>query len=333
MTRSEHIRMILVGVILPALVGLAGTIAVIMVLPELPDPIAIHWGITGEPDGFGPAWITAVLPLLAVVYAGFAFAVVRAGVREHGISVAQRGILAVGPYLAVVLAGIGAGSVLAQRGLEDAADAPSILPLLAGSLGAGLLAGVGAWFALPRHRRPVAADPSSAPAIALTDTERVVWMQRLEPGRTAGVLIIAGLALAITAGAAIIWASAPLVNLLVWVGIVALLALAVSSTLFWTIRIDENGFAARSALGAPNYQYPLSEIEGAAVADITPLRDFGGWGIRMAGGRRTGIVLRAGEAIEVTRTDGKTLVVTVDDALRGAALLNGLVARSRKRIG
>jgi hypothetical protein len=53
----------------------------------------------------------------------------------------------------------------------------------------------------------------------------------------------------------------------------------------------------------------------------------------MAGGRRTGIVLRAGEAIEVKRTDGKTLVVTVDDALQGAALLNGLVARSHKRIG
>lgn len=333
MTRSEHIRMILVGVILPAVVGLAGTIVVILVLPELPDPIAIHWGVTGEPDGFGPAWISAVLPLLGVVYAGFAFAVVRSGVRENGISIAQRGILAVGPYLAVVLAGIGAGSVYAQRGLENAQDAPSILPLLAASLGAGLVVGVGAWFALPRHRRPVAADLSSAPAISLTDTERAVWMQRLEPGRTAGVLVISGLALAVTAGAAIIWASAPLVNLLVWVGIIALLSLAVTSTLFWTIRIDETGFTARSALGAPNYHYPLDEIEGAAVADIVPLRDFGGWGIRMVGGRRTGIVLRAGEAIEVKRVDGKTLVVTVDDALRGAALLNGLIARSHKRIG
>lgn len=56
-------------------------------------------------------------------------------------------------------------------------------------------------------------------------------------------------------------------------------------------------------------------------------RAFLGWGIRVIG-RRIGVLIREGEAIEVTRTDGRVFIVTVPQAARGAALLNAVAARA-----
>jgi hypothetical protein len=42
-------------------------------------------------------------------------------------------------------------------------------------------------------------------------------------------------------------------------------------------------------------------------------------------------VVRAGEAILIHRTGGRQLLVTIDDATTGAALLNTLADRSRLR--
>ena len=46
-------------------------------------------------------------------------------------------------------------------------------------------------------------------------------------------------------------------------------------------------------------------------------------------GGRTGFVVRAGQALEVTRGDGTRWVVTVDDAAEAAGLLNALAERTR----
>ncbi|MDZ4044525.1 MAG: DUF1648 domain-containing protein [Rhodoglobus sp.] len=328
MTRTDRIRMLGVGVALPAVLSVAGLIAVIVMLPSLPDPLAVHWGVSGAPDGFGPPWIAAIIPAIGLLYSGFALAVARAGGRDEGITFAQRGILATGPFLAFVLAVTGAGSAYVQVGLADAADAPSVVPVLAIGLLGGVVLGVGAWFALPRHVAPGPIDHARAPIQELTPTEKAVWVMRVEPSRAAVTLIVGGLAVGVTGGAAVIWASAPLSNLAVWALILIVVGLAVASTMFWTVRVDADGFSVRSALGAPRFHYPLSDLEGAAVTTIHPTRDFGGWGIRSIGGGRTGIVVRTGEAIEVQRVGGRVLAVTVDDAERGAALLNGLIARA-----
>ncbi|NYF11045.1 hypothetical protein HDC94_002201 [Leifsonia sp. AK011] len=331
MTRAQHIRLLLVGVALPALIGLAGSVVTLSLLPVLPDPVAVHWGTSGEPDGFGSPWILVALPLLSLGYAAFAFAVTRTA-RTEGISWSQRGVLATGAFLAVVVTAAGAGSAVLQAGLADATAAPSVLPLLSTAIVVGLLATVGAWFALPRHTATAAADPSARPVLDLAPTERAVWTRRVEPGRRVVGLVIGGIALAATAGAIVVWASAPLLSLVIWVGILALVIVAVTSTMFWTIRVDASGVDVRSALGAPRFHYPIEKLAGATVTEINPTRDFGGWGIRAGGGRRTGIVVRAGGAIELRRVDDRSLVVTVDDAEQGAALVNALIARSAGRI-
>jgi hypothetical protein len=57
---------------------------------------------------------------------------------------------------------------------------------------------------------------------------------------------------------------------------------------------------------------------------VNPLAEFGGWGWRWGADGRVGVVLRAGEGIQVTRTNGKRFVVTVDDAQTGASVLAGV---------
>ena len=331
MTHAQYLRLLLVGVALPIVIGITGFGATVALLPTLPDPVVVHWGVSGQPDGFGSPWILAAIPLLAVGYAAFAFAVTRSA-RAEGISLSQRGILAVGVFLSIVLASAGAGSAWLQAGLADATAAPSVLPILAFAIVIGVLATVGVWFALPRHTVATRATSESLPTLDLGLTERAVWTRRVEPGRGTVALVIGGIALAATAGAIVVWASAPLLNLFIWAGILALVILAVASTMFWTIRVDSSGVDVRSALGVPRFHYPIEELTSASVAQINPTRDFGGWGIRNAGGRRTGIVVRAGEAIELERRGGRALVVTVDDATQGAALVNALVARSPQRI-
>ncbi|MDH6181229.1 MFS family permease [Microbacteriaceae bacterium SG_E_30_P1] len=331
MTTAQYLRTLLVGVALPALVGVISGALIVTQLPHLPDRVAVHWGVDGQPDGFGTPWILVVLPALAILYSGFALVVTRSA-RAQGITWAQRSILAIGVFLAVVLGAAGAGSAYLQVGLTDAAAAPTVLPLLAVALLAGAVAAIAAWFALPRHVRPAAITPESAPPLALASTERVLWLQRIEPSRGVVALIVGGLALGLTAGGIVVWASGPLPNLFVWLGILVLVGVSVASTMFWTVRVDANGLSVRSALGAPHFRYPLDELVSAGVTDVVPGRDFAGWGIRTVPGKRTGIVVRAGEAIEVQRTGGRVLVITVDDARQGASLLSALIARSNERI-
>jgi hypothetical protein len=51
--------------------------------------------------------------------------------------------------------------------------------------------------------------------------------------------------------------------------------------------------------------------------------------VRLVPNGSFGIVLRAGEALQVTRRDGRRFTVTVDDAATAAALLEALSSRVR----
>ena len=107
---------------------------------------------------------------------------------------------------------------------------------------------------------------------------------------------------------------------------VVLLSIGMS---FWRVRADRRGFAVRGILGWPQVSIPASDVAEVRVIQVNPTADFGGWGWRWAPGNRTGIILRAGDAIEVTRRNGKRLVVTVDDAETAARVVQTLATRTR----
>lgn len=322
----NKLRMIGVGVIAPLIIALVGQLVVVFSLPTLPDPIATHWGPTGAADGFGsPALVLVLLPVVVLGYSSFAFFVTRSP--GQGFSVNQRLMLAIAPYLATLMATLIAGSVVMQRGLTDARDAPSILPLVGLGFGLGLIAGVAGWFVLPAHSPLAELDSEDVPALELGATERATWTRTIEPARPLAILLAVLFVVLIVGGGVALWALAPLGTFVIY-AVAMLVALAlVASTLFWRVTVDSRGLRVRSMLGVPRVTIALDSVEKAGVVQVDPPREFGGWGVRWGGAGRLGIITRRGEALEVRRSNGKSLVVTVGGARTAAALLNSLAQR------
>jgi hypothetical protein len=317
-------RTLLIALVMPLLIAVVGIAVIVLAIPTLPDPIAVHWGPGGSPDGFGtPAAGIALIAIVVPAYAIFALVVTRGATAQSGN---RSTVLAVSPFLATVITGVTAGSVAMQRGLADAADAPSVLPVLLLSLAVGAVLAVVSYVLLPAPQ-PSADDVSPSPTLTLSPTARAVWMRRVAPPRWLAILLAVVGALAIVGGGLAVGLYSPLPALLVYLGAMLVAALLVGSSLFWRVTVDRSGIAARSLLGVPRFVIPLEQVASASLVTVDPAREFGGWGMRWGGAGRLGVILRSGEALEVRRADGRSLVITVDDAATAAALLNSLRQR------
>lgn len=102
-------------------------------------------------------------------------------------------------------------------------------------------------------------------------------------------------------------------------------ALALSSFSTIAVTINASGLLiAYGPWGFPKQHIPLSDIDAAQSIDVRPMR-WGGWGYRWVPWKRaSAVVLRAGPGVKLDRANGRTFVVTVDDAQRAAAVLNEL---------
>jgi len=287
---------------------------------DLPDPVAVHWGVDG-PDGAGSAagfvWSSAITAAILAVggwalafFSGHAATTRRLGA---GFSLGFAGFMS-----ALVL-----GTLGVQRGVPDWTQAPSVdgvvlLTVLAGVL----LAALGAALTPGDVRAPTTARvPDDAARLPLGADERAGWVQHI---RSRGVLVVAPVVLVPVVLVAVIL-KAPTVL----VPAVLVLTLLVASMASFTVTVDGRGLSVRSGLGWPRQVVPLDEVVRAEVVHVRPFHDFGGWGYRVGRGGRVGIVVRTGEGLLVERTGGRSLVVTVDDAATAAALLNTLADRSR----
>jgi hypothetical protein len=320
-------RTLLVSLVLPVLVTLLGVALMLAWLPDVPATVAVHWGADATADGFVPA--LAVPVLLAVV--GIAVPLLLTGALTlppaTGRFTSRHKLLAVASlWTAVVLTVALTWTFGAQRGISDPAQAPGPLwPLLAG-FAIAFAVGAVAWLLLPP-----AADAPDAPsrtpeALPLAADERVVWSRRVTAPR--GYVVLAGSVVLLLVGVAIS-VSAVSDGRLWALGFLPLVLFALfATTAAWQLRIDSRGVLARGILGFPRFSIPLTDIRSASVVAVEPLADFGGWGLRWGGSRRQGIVLAAGEALEVERLDGRSLVITTQDAERAAALVNGMRARA-----
>ncbi|CAN5256965.1 hypothetical protein BH11ACT5_BH11ACT5_19220 [soil metagenome] len=319
---TAQIRMLGVGVIVPLIIAAVALVLMLLTLPTLPDPVAVHWGPSGQADAFGtPVGAILVVGIGVLAYSALGFALAR----SRG-SVNSRIALAVGPFLATVLGVISAGGLLLQRGLADAHDTPSILPVVALGFGAGVLLAVVSWFVLPA---PAPIDPlGDLPTLDLGADERATWFARLEPARWLGVMLAIVAVVVVVGGGVAVWIAGSIPVLIVYLVIMAFVVLASVGALFWTVRIDSRGFTARSVLGVPRFTVPIENVEAAASVPSGATGGFGGWGLRWGGPGRVGIILGSGEALEVHKRDGGAIVVTTADSERAAALLNSLARRA-----
>jgi hypothetical protein len=215
------------------------------------------------------------------------------------------------------------GTLYIQRGLADARDVGGIDEVLFVAIIGSLLPAIVVGVLVPGDPGLPAKDAiaADAPRATLADGERTTWIGNADAGSAIGVAVLAVAAVLALVVVTRVWA------LLIVVGLIGIL---IASMLRWVVRVDGTGLTVRSALGWPRLRVPLDEVVRADVIEVRPLRDFGGWGLRVGRGGRVGVVLRRGEALLVERTGGRSVAVTVDGAATAAGVLNALADLARQ---
>lgn len=316
-------RAFTLGVALP-LVLLAAAVALAWSWRgRMPAEVVLHWGPSG-PDRFGTftEHLLTVLVLAAVT-------LLVSGTLSMTIgrsAMTRRMAVGLSAGMAAFYAGLLVATSYIQLDVTDpaavASPGPALLlaSLAALAIGAGAAAGAGADPAQPSDLH----IPADAARLELPDGVAAAWIAsagfriRWAPVLLVVVTVVPGLVIAVLTRQ---W----------WmVSLFGVLALLVAAGTTFRISVDGSGFTARSLLGWPRLHVPLAEVERADVVPISPFAEFGGWGLRTAIDGRTGVVTRKGEAIQIRRSGDRVVVATVDDAARGAALLNTLAERHQQ---
>lgn len=324
-----------VGVIAPLAMLVLAAAVIIAWMPELPDPIAIHWGSDGV-DGSAPKW--AYIPLILGIGAGVIALDAALALFAHRLpqsstkpavepwSATARFLGAVNLGLAAMIAFIAVIGAGLQRGLSNAVDAPDIGGWAAvGFVLLGALAVLG-WFLQPAPPVPAADQGAPAGSIPLATSERAAWFGTAAMARSGVIVLIVSLVL--LAVMTVFWVARGEDGWWILALVTILIAVFIGTMSVFRVRVNSEGLRARSLLGWPSNRIRLDRIDDVEVVQLDPFREFGGWGWRLSTDGRRGIVLRAGEALQVTETCGRVFVVTVDGASEAAAVLETLRAHA-----
>lgn len=311
-------RALIVSAVVGPVIAAAGVVALVAARDDLPVRIAVHWGADGAPDRFLGFTGTAVTA--GLVTGLVPLAVVALGTFMHRSARGLAAALAGG--IAVLLGAVTFGSALAQRGSGSATSGfPGWGSLIAALVGA-LLVGtaLARWGRSDEAVRPGPRGPMPAEAerLEVSTTTRLAWVGRTAlPSR--GVLIVSVLGLL-----AVVWVAMSGVP---WVFVlVPALGVLLLGTYAARVVIDRSGLRVTS-LGLTWLTVALEHIDHASVGTVSPMREFGGWGSRVAIDGRRGYVTRAGEALVIRRIGQSDVVVTIDGVDEAAAVLNTLALR------
>lgn len=308
-------RFLAVGLGIPLLAAAASVITQIAYLHRLPDRIAVHWTVSGDPDRWASPWTLIVLTLVICVALPTAIVVPSVTPLRTGHSGgAFRTVATASAAFATGLAILLGGSVI-QQADGAAADPTSALGL---GFVVGAAVGAAAWFLLPAD--PAREQSTPAEAIDTRPGEKIVWLGTETVNRAVVAITLIAFATAIVAIVATWTSGATAGAVIAAVVILAAVGLAAATLLAFHIRIDETGLTVRSVAGLPRFHIPADQIESVSAVEIRAVGEFGGYGIRFARGR-TGVILRSGDAIEVHRAGRRAFVVTVDDADTAATAL------------
>ncbi|HEY5891271.1 MAG TPA: DUF1648 domain-containing protein [Acidimicrobiia bacterium] len=274
---------------------------------NLPSEVAIHWNGAGVADGSAPRW--AVLAVAAAVIAlglllSLQFRIGSEPSMEAFAIVGMLGALGLAITLLTVIANWGVAEWTGAAPLSIWA----IVGLFVISL-LGLLAGI----VLGREWYPIRdlpmADGEDRLASEIGPGERVSWVGRVRVRWMALSFLGIGLFLLF---------AFPSIPLWVFLGVVGL-GIVMSQV---EANVTNDGLRVRLG-GVPVRMIGVDEISSARSIELEP-KEWGGWGWRVSPGA-SAIVLRRGEALEITFRNGRRFAMTVDDAATGAALLNGLI--------
>ncbi|MEV0006742.1 DUF1648 domain-containing protein [Streptomyces sp. NPDC047973] len=290
---------------------------------RLPERLATHWN-TERPDGSMPLWAAAVFPALAWV-----LLVVGVGLgtwRTKGRS----GITTRGWEAATLLSGgallVGGQASIVRANLDqsDWRQAGSVTGSIVTTLVVAVAVGLVAW--LMGARGPGAQGRSvGGPRMNLPGDQRVAWFSRTSNPWLHALATLTGIVALAAAVAALADLTALHWPLIASFALASVLVLGCASV---QAMVSEEGLkVSLGPLGWPVRRWAVADVESAYAEDRSPAQ-VGGWGYRLSG-MGTTVMLRGGECL-VVRAKGKTFAVSVDDAERGAALLNSLSAGRAK---
>lgn len=329
--RTARTAFLWVGLIAPLAMLALAAVVILAWMPDLPDPMATHWGTNGV-DGFASK--AAYMPMVLGVGVGVVLLDAGIAIFAHRLpqssskppiqqwSATARFLGAVNLGVAGLIAFIAVAGAALQRGLSDAADTPGIGGwTLVGFVLAAVLTVLG-WFVQPASPEPLAERSAPASSIPLEPSERAAWFGTAVMARSGVIVLFSALALLVIM--TVFWAARGDDGWWVLALVTVLMALSVGGMTVFRVRVNAQGLRARSLLGWPTNRIPLDRIDKVETVQIDPFREFGGWGWRVSTDGRRGIVLRAGDALQVTQTNGRIFVVTVDGASDAAAVLETL---------
>ncbi len=292
----------LIVVVLPAVVVVAAALPLVVLRDRYPDPIAVHWSLGGAPNGsmpmaiYGPAMIGGMAAALAALIAGS---------RRSLPSAPLTSFVA---FIMGLLAAVNAQIVIFNLDVPSWEDAGHMTPVwLIGVVAVGLVSGWIGWL-LAGGTEGVPADMPIERMTVARDT----WSGRAS---NTGLLAIAALPVLL------IVTVSPLVAPL-------LVCISFAVVVFSSVTVDVDSDGVTISLGPfawPRRHIAHAGITDAAAFEIQPM-SYGGWGYRLRSGVRAYIV-RSGEAIRIGVVDGPDVLVTVDGAAQGAAVIESLIAR------
>lgn len=318
-TRGQRFRCVLVGLV-PPVVMLGVAVSLLAAWRgELPDPMASHWG-TGGVDGTSSVAGAIVTVVVVCVLAGVVSTVASLAM-SHPRQVRASVVLI--NFLVVVIAGLIPAVAAGQRGVADVHDvATPVVPILM-TLGIAAVVAAGSWVLVPQWATAVGGPVGAVPAEDLASGERFYWQ------RSVGNSVVADAFYAATAVALVVITA--LTGL--WWLLVVPAVIIVGAVLMGTVRvrIDRTAVTVRGALPWPRQEIAMADIVRAEVITVHALRDTGGYGRRLAVRGEAkgawGFVVRSGDAVLVTRVDGRRDFVVVDDAATAAGLINAVLAQ------
>ncbi|MFJ3928216.1 hypothetical protein [Streptomyces sp. NPDC090022] len=191
---------------------------------------------------------------------------------------------------------------------------------------AAVAAGVLGWLAGRRATPPLASPhPTPGDVMEIPAGERRVWLSRTSNrwlhriGALTGLVAAAGTVAAMGGLTGVTW---PLITPF------ALASLGLLSLASVQARVTDAGLeVAFGPLGWPARRWAAGDIVSARVESRRPAQ-VGGWGYRLSG-LGTTVMLRSGECLVIHPRKGSEFAVSIDDAERGAALLNALSSRQQ----
>ncbi|WP_308296989.1 MULTISPECIES: hypothetical protein [unclassified Streptomyces] len=221
------------------------------------------------------------------------------------------------------LVGGQASVVRANLGRSDWREAGSATGLMVSAAVVAAAAGVVVW--LTTHQGP--AKPgrvASGPTMDIPDGQWLVWLSRTSNPWLHMASAVTGF-VALAAAVATVGGLVDPLPALILMALFALASVLVLGCASVQARVGEDGLKVSfGPFGRPARHWALQDVESAHVERRTPTQ-VGGWGYRLSG-LGTTVMLRSGECL-VVRAKGKDFAVSVDDAERGAALLNCLSAK------